>query len=296
MEFIDDEHEKFWDEKSFILLKHKKTDVYYKSIVYTLGICETTRSNFDKIFNIEKGEINIDSINSAFQTGTSEKVTRMAFSLWNRCNYDSAKDRQKGKVSIYYNPSEIFCCSYAPYFVEALKIRYPEYFREYQNSKTIEISNAEEKNNCKKYGIYSRSSVKNKCLADIEVNESVKDLLDLARKNEYNVVEIYVDEGFSGRINGRTSLHKLLNDIDNSKIDGVITQNLEQLVRDDFTNTQMLLHKIKNKGAEIIVTQDEKLQNLFELYEKSNKEIEQEIKKSTQSEKKKTKRKDDKSR
>ena len=137
MKFIDDEHEKFWDEKSFILLKHKKTDVYYKSIVYTLGICETTRSNFDKIFNIEKGEINIDSVNGAFQTGTSEKVTRMAFSLWNRCNYDSDKDRQKGKVSIYYNPSEIFCCSYVPYFVEALKIRYPEYFREYQNSKTI---------------------------------------------------------------------------------------------------------------------------------------------------------------
>ena len=121
-------------------------------------------------------------------------------------------------------------------------------------------------------------------------------MLDLARKNEYDVVKIYADEGFSGRINGRTSLHKLLNDIDNSKIDGVITQNLEQLIRDDFTNTQMLLHKIKNKGAEIIVTQDEKLQNLFELYEKSNKEIEQEIKKSTQSEKKKTKKKDDKSR
>ena len=145
MKFIDDEHEKFLDEKSFILLKNKKTDVYYKSIVYTLGICETTRSNFDKIFSIEKGEINIDSINYDFQTGTSEKVTRMAFSLWNRCNYDSDKDRQKGKISIYYNPSEIFCCSYAPYFVEALKIRYPEYFREYQNNKIIKRKNRNDK-------------------------------------------------------------------------------------------------------------------------------------------------------
>ena len=145
MEFVDDEHEKFWNEKNLIMQEYGKTDVYYKSIVYTLGICETTRSIFDKIFNIEKGEINIDSIKSAFQTGTSEKVTRMAFSLWNRCNYDSDKDRQKGKVSKYYNPSEIFCCSYAPYFVEALKIRYPGYFREYQNNKIIKRKNRNDK-------------------------------------------------------------------------------------------------------------------------------------------------------
>ena len=107
-----------------------KTDVYYKAIVYTLGICETTRDNFSKIFNLRTGEINIDSINGAYQTSTSEKVTRMAFSLWNRCNYDSEKDIENEKVSDKYNVSEIFCCSYAPYFYEGIKIRYPEYTRE----------------------------------------------------------------------------------------------------------------------------------------------------------------------
>ncbi len=74
MEFVDDEHEKFWEEKNLIMQKYGKTDVYYKSIVYTLGICETTRSNFNKIFSIENGEINIDSVNGAFQTGTSERL------------------------------------------------------------------------------------------------------------------------------------------------------------------------------------------------------------------------------
>lgn len=59
--------------------------------------------------------------------GSSVKVTRLAYSLWNRCNYDSEKDIEDGKVSIYYNPSEIFCCGYAPYFYEAIKLRYPEY-------------------------------------------------------------------------------------------------------------------------------------------------------------------------
>ncbi len=130
MRFINEEHENFWNEKCKIMKQQGKTDVYYKSIVYALGICEVTRNNFNKIFSLERGEINIDSINGAFQTGTSVKVTRFAFSLWNRCNYDSEKDLQNGKVSEYYNVSEVFCCSYAPYFVNALKIRYPEYFKE----------------------------------------------------------------------------------------------------------------------------------------------------------------------
>ena len=30
MEFVDDEHEKFWEEKNLIMQKYGKTDVYYK--------------------------------------------------------------------------------------------------------------------------------------------------------------------------------------------------------------------------------------------------------------------------
>lgn len=54
----------------------------------------------------------------------------MAFSLFNGCNYDSERDIEKGEISKSYNVSDIFCCSYAPYFVNALEIRYPEYFRQ----------------------------------------------------------------------------------------------------------------------------------------------------------------------
>lgn len=130
MKFIDKEHQDFFKQTLERLAEYGKTDVYYTSLVYTLGICETTRDNFNKIFNIKNGEINIDSLNSAWQTGTSEKVTRMAFSLWNRCNYDSEQDIEDEKVSKNYNVSEIFCCSYAPYFYEGIKIRYPEYAKE----------------------------------------------------------------------------------------------------------------------------------------------------------------------
>ena len=137
MKFIDNKHRKFWNEKLKELELLGKTDVYYKSIIYTLGICETTRENFNDIFNIKRGEINIDSLQGRYQTGTSEKVTRMAFSLWNRCNYDSKEDRAKDKVSENYNVSEIFCCSYAPYFYEGIKIRYPEYTTEKNFEKEV---------------------------------------------------------------------------------------------------------------------------------------------------------------
>lgn len=127
MRFIDNDHKIFYENKLKELQRYGKTDCYYRSITYCLSICETTRDHFDNLFNIGKGEININALQAPYQTGSSEKVTRMAFSLWNRCNYDSDEDIENNKPSIYYNPSEIFCCGYAPYFYEAIKIRYPEY-------------------------------------------------------------------------------------------------------------------------------------------------------------------------
>ena len=130
MKFINREHREFFNKKYAEMQMLGKTDVYYKSIVYVLGICETTRDNFNKIFNLKTGEININSLNEAYQTSSSKKVTRMAFSLWNSCNYDSEQDIKNKKISKNYNVSEIFCCSYAPYFYEGIKIRFPEYTRE----------------------------------------------------------------------------------------------------------------------------------------------------------------------
>ena len=58
MKFVDCKHKQFWNEKLEEMLQLGKADVYYKSIIYTLGICETTRENFDDIFNLKRGEIN----------------------------------------------------------------------------------------------------------------------------------------------------------------------------------------------------------------------------------------------
>lgn len=134
MKFIDKEHKSFYTEMYKKMQELGKVDVYYKAIVYTLGISEPTRQHFSEIFDIKNSNINLDSINSAWQTSTSKKATRLAISLWNdSCMYDSEDDMKNNKVSNSYNVSEIFCCSYAPFFYEAVKIRYPEYTREYKN-------------------------------------------------------------------------------------------------------------------------------------------------------------------
>ena len=44
----------------------------------------------------------------------------------------------KKNLSANYNVSEIFSCSYAPYFYEAIRIRFPEYTREMSKGITKE--------------------------------------------------------------------------------------------------------------------------------------------------------------
>lgn len=254
IEFVDEKHEKFYKEQLEKMKKLGKTDVYYRSTVYTLGISETTRNNFNKIFDIRKGEIIIDSINGAFQTSTSEKVTRMAFSLWNRCNYDSEKERQRRKVSELYNVSEIFCCSYAPYFVEALKIRYPEYFKEYQDYRTISIDvEQNDKNN--NFGGYIRiNHCANEILGAIEIEEKKKLLLKFCKANGYKLSQIFCDIGYSGKVdNNRMSLKNLVTEVNKGKLQGIVAWNLSQIVRDYSQKTENFLNSINGK----IITAEE---------------------------------------
>ncbi len=145
MQFADDEHELFFVNTLKELHKYQKIDVYYASLVYTLGISKTTRNHFNNIFNMKTGEINIDSLQAQWQTNTSEKITRMAFSLWNGCTYDNEQNAKDNKISNKYNPSEIFACPYAPYLYEGVKIRYPEYTRETTNTKNKNIEDIKER-------------------------------------------------------------------------------------------------------------------------------------------------------
>ena len=63
-----------------------------------------------------------EALHEGWQTGGSARLTRLAFNLWN--GYV-----EKGEESLS-TPYEMFDCGHAPYFYEAIRIKYPEYCRE----------------------------------------------------------------------------------------------------------------------------------------------------------------------
>jgi hypothetical protein len=125
--FVDEDHRAFYMGQTVKLTP----DCYHRALVYTLGINSDTRRNFDSMYNAEDRCIVPGSINAAWQTGGSVKVTRLAFNLFNggvptAYSGDSDADFEECKR---YSVAELFCCSHAPYFIHAIRLRYPEYMR-----------------------------------------------------------------------------------------------------------------------------------------------------------------------
>ena len=95
---------------------------YHQAFFYCVGISDTTRRNVERIFDFEKGRIKPAGLHEGWQTGGSIRLTRLAFNLWN--GYTEKGDERMS------TPYEIFDCGYAPYFFEAIRLKYPDYCRE----------------------------------------------------------------------------------------------------------------------------------------------------------------------
>ena len=231
MKFIDNEHKKFFFDKWEQAKEQGKTDVYYKSLIYTLSMCETTREHFNEIFNLNNGEVNLNSIQKGWQTSTSLKVTRMALNLWKHSIvYDSEADIENEQISSHYAPSEIFCCSYAPYFWEGIKIRYPEYTNYEKNNKIpraaiyMRVGNieqleyyVEEKINNKLQnkvaGLYIRVGCDNDAGMRYSIEQQRKMLDDFCQKNNIGNRIEYMDIGKSALAKDRKALQKILENL-----------------------------------------------------------------------------------
>lgn len=125
--FISDAHEKFYYEK---LQEVRYQDVYHKALCYCLGINGDTRKNADRIYNFKTGSVKTKCLHEGWQTSGSLKVVRMAFNLY--CNstpsvWDYEDAEEQVNECRQYTVEDIFCCAYAPYFWQAIQIRYPEY-------------------------------------------------------------------------------------------------------------------------------------------------------------------------
>ena len=111
--FSSKEHEKFFYQ---MLAKCGKHDSYYSSFFYCVGISEDTRNHVDRMFDFKERLIKPEALHEGWQTGGSARLTRLAFNLWN--GYV-----EKGEESLS-TPYEMFDCGYAPYFYEAIRIKY----------------------------------------------------------------------------------------------------------------------------------------------------------------------------
>ena len=129
MVFANEEHERFYYEK---LEQARYQDCYHKALIYILGISEDTRNHFSQIYDIKSGCIKTECLHQGWQTSGSVRVVKLAFNLYTDGtpgvdDYES-REKQVGECR-EYSVSDIFCCGYALYFWEGIKLRYPEYCR-----------------------------------------------------------------------------------------------------------------------------------------------------------------------
>lgn len=127
--FADDKH---WQCFTSIINQMQQSDVYHMAVAYLLALDTVTRQHVSDIFDFDEDCIKLDALQKPWQTGTSRKTTRLAFNLWNGyCTDGQTYTDEEGYTadlpSGNYSVADIFSCSYAPYYWEAIKIRFPEY-------------------------------------------------------------------------------------------------------------------------------------------------------------------------
>ena len=137
MVFANEEHEKFYYEK---LEQARYQDCYHQALIYILGISEDTRNHFSQIYDIESGCIKTECLHQGWQTSGSVRVVRLAFNLYTD-GMPSVDDYRRKNEQVdecqEYSVSNIFCCSYAMYFWQGIKLRYPEYSQKQKSTEGI---------------------------------------------------------------------------------------------------------------------------------------------------------------
>jgi len=116
MIFYSEEHKNFYEEKLSLLTKR---DVYRESMFYLLGLMEETRKHFNKIYDTEEKMIITEVLDEPWQTGGTLAIIRLAFNLYNGYAGEENETPSNYAVDTIFQYRE-----FAPYFYEAIKIRF----------------------------------------------------------------------------------------------------------------------------------------------------------------------------
>lgn len=122
--FISGQHRAFY-EKSMARVRE---DSYHKALFYLLGVSDDTRKRITCLFDFEEDCIRPEALHEGWQTSGTHRLCLMAFNLWN--GYTEPGHEQDAA------PYDLFACGFAPYMLEGIRLRYPEYCRQMDIPKT----------------------------------------------------------------------------------------------------------------------------------------------------------------
>lgn len=119
MKFRNQEHKgRFY----FLLRQMTCQDDYHKSAAYLLTLDNVLYKHVSEIYDFDERIINSEKIGEGWQTDTSVKTFRLMTNLWNNRSVDNGGTSLS---SSRYAIAEILDSEYAPFYWEAIKLRFP---------------------------------------------------------------------------------------------------------------------------------------------------------------------------
>lgn len=102
-------------------------------------------------------------------------------------------------------------------------------------------------NSLTRCAVYIRVSTEEQAIHGLSLEAQKKDLIDYAKRNNYEIVDFYIDEGKTARkkLNNRKELTRMLSDVKEGKIDLIIFTKLDRWFRNvkDYYKVQEILEK-----------------------------------------------------
>lgn len=123
LKFKDDQHKERYENLRTCYIgagdyPEKYPDPYREALAYLIASSEDTYNHRHQLYNEEERCIIPEAVKEEWQTGSSLKITRLAFNLFT-ASINWCEDGEE----MYCTPDYIFDSSDAPYFVEAVRLR-----------------------------------------------------------------------------------------------------------------------------------------------------------------------------
>lgn len=111
-------------------------------------------------------------------------------------------------------------------------------------------------NNSFKVGIYIRLSRDDGNIESDSIISQRSLLNQYVKENNYNLVDEYVDDGFTGTNFERPSFKRMIKDIESGKINMIITKDMSRLGRDYIGTGELIEKYFPNKNVRYIAIND----------------------------------------